>query len=234
MPVVGIRIQVTIGTGKFCIIGAVGMAITALLPLTQVFPAVNREIGSVVLQIFRRHPAGVGGMTQLAISREMRIGVTGRLGIVVIRLVTSHTGVGRLSILAGGMALFAIRNIMPFGQGEKIVIDFIGSPVRCIYIMTINTFGGKTGQLVVGVGTGLVILQVAVHALITNRTEHQRRSAGVALHTIGFFVGSYQREAVLNVQISNIIYNPVGSGVAPGAIISNSLLVHILVAGNTI
>lgn len=43
-----------------------------------------------------------------------------------------------------------------------------------------------------------------------------------------------KREAVFQVQFRNIVHQPIGGGVAAGAVSACRLLVHILVAGNTI
>lgn len=48
--IIGFRIRVTTHTGKFCIVGWVGMTICTGIPLTQVLAAVNRKILPIMVK----------------------------------------------------------------------------------------------------------------------------------------------------------------------------------------
>lgn len=107
--VIGLRVGMAGGTGKFSVIGRVGMALGTLIPLPLVLAAVNGEILPVVVK-GRRRP-GRFGMATRTISREMRCGVIGIGGLVVIVEVTGRA-VGGCTGISGAVAFCAIDRLM--------------------------------------------------------------------------------------------------------------------------
>ena len=127
MRFIRFRIQVTTHTGKFCIVGRVGMAVRALTPLTFMRPAVNGEILGVVVK-GGRHP-GRFAMATGTISRKLRGYVVGVASIVVVCQVAAYTGVGRIVVIA------VVTGSTIIGNGrmraiERIVVVVVGKRCR--------------------------------------------------------------------------------------------------------
>lgn len=141
VSVVGFRIEVAYRARIFGIIGWIRMAFRALRPLPLVLAAVNGKISAVVRRKSRRHPIGVGGMASGTVGGKLSAHVIGGLSARKIRLVTGITIIGRVGEVAAQMALPAIRNFVPFGQREKIVVHLIRSPIGCCHIVAFQAVG---------------------------------------------------------------------------------------------
>ena len=89
---------------------------------------------------------------------------------IVIGLVTAHAVCRGISVIAGGMARRAIRNVVPLRQREETVVNRSRTPAGngCV---TRSTVGGETNIRVVWIGCSIEIGLVAAYAV--------RRSIGV-------------------------------------------------------
>lgn len=132
------------------------------------------------------------------------------------------------------MASGTVPDIVAFFQGEESVVDTFGRPVESILAVAFHTIGRKTRLLMVGIGSRNVIVQVAVHALITDPVEFQGRCRHVALITVQCSVNAEQGKAAVVMQAGDIIHQPVIRRMASGTIRPNSGPVHIRMAGNAL
>ena len=78
-----------------------------------------------------------------------------------IILMTTHTFRGCIRIIARGVALGTILNIVALGQGEKIVIDTFRIPSKTEWIVAFNTIHGIARLLMVWALGGHIIIAVA-------------------------------------------------------------------------
>ena len=131
VSVVGFRVDVANNTRVFSIVRWICVAFRALRPLPLVLAAVNGEISAIVCRKSRGHPIGIGGMTSSAVGGKLSAHVIGCLSARKIRLVAGITIIGRVGKFATQVALPAIRNFVPFGQREKIMVHLIRSPIGC-------------------------------------------------------------------------------------------------------
>ena len=60
----------------------------------------------------RRSPAGIGGMTGLACSRDAKCPVVGVYRLVVTGLVTTYAGIGGVVVISSWMTAVAISSSM--------------------------------------------------------------------------------------------------------------------------
>ena len=169
--IVRFRIGMAGRAGKFCIVRRIGMAVLAQIPRPLVLAAVYREIIGIVLTVFRRHPINIRRVAFGAILRKIGNRVIRIYCRFKIVFMTGNTIGWRTRIAAAGMAFGTIRNVVPFGQREKVVIHLIGRPVETGDIMALRTIGGKSGRLVVRVGGRRKIGQVAIDTIISDAVE---------------------------------------------------------------
>lgn len=116
-----------IHTTKSLIVARRRVTFGALVPYTIVPTTENGKIRLVMLLIILGGPPHIRAMTHSTISRKIcgfMIRIRGR---PVIRFMASKTVFGRASIHPTSMALGAITDLMPLGQGEKQVV---GAPCR--------------------------------------------------------------------------------------------------------
>ena len=113
MIFVGLPLLMTGETGKDAIIIWVGVAITALIPFSFVFAAVNRKVLIVMIPC-RRHPCGLR-VTGLAVCRKLGCLVVRIIGLVIIVLVAAITRVWRVVVgsIMAFHALIGYRSMSP-------------------------------------------------------------------------------------------------------------------------
>lgn len=198
------------------------------------FATVNREVRRIVFGVFGGHPIGIGSVAGGAIIAEIGLYVVGFCCALEVRLVTGKTVAWRAGIIACYVAFCTIRNLVAFGEREKIVLHFVRSPAGLLQIVAFLTISGEAGLFVVWIGGGVVIFQVTAGAIISDPFKRQGRSRLVALCAIDGFVHTSERKTVFLVQVGDIVYNPVVGRMATRAIRAHRLLVHIRVAGNTV
>lgn len=173
VPVVCFRIGMTNGTGKFRVIGRIGMAIGAGRPLSLVFTAVYREILRIVQRKLCRHPVRIGGVALRTIVCEIPLYVVWIGGRFKIRLVTGKAVIGRIVKRTSRVAALAITDFMAFLKREKAVIYFIGLPLRRKQIMAFEAIFRKSRLGMIRIGSLLEISPVATDAVITNPLKLQ-------------------------------------------------------------
>lgn len=78
-------------------------------------------------------------------------------------------------------------------------------------------------------GSCLIVFLVTTDAIIAHGGKLQHRRSAVALFTTYRLVNARQRESVLLVQLGDVVYQPIGSGVAARTIGSDAELVHVFV-----
>lgn len=215
------------------IIRGVIVAIGTLRPLAAMLAAVNRE-KSVMLSIFSGHPPYVCGVAFRTTGYKTCALMIGVKSIFVIRLMAGKAIGWRSGKISRTVASGTVPDVMPFFQGEEPVVDAFGRPVESILTVAFHTIGGKARPLMVGMGSGKVIVQVAVHALITDPVEFQGRCRHVALITVQCSVNAEQGKAVVVMQAGDIIHQPVIRRMASGTIRPNGGPVHIRMAGNAL
>ncbi len=162
--VVGLRIGVATGAGKFRVIRWVGMAIGTGIPLVFVLATVNWEILGVVVKSGRR-PGGfaVAGST---IRGELQVYVVRIGGPVVIRGVTARASVRRAVVIPVVTGSALVRDLgMRTVQRIIIVVNREGSrlPARRRG-MAHRAIRRDIQGCVVRIGTSVVIGRVATRA----------------------------------------------------------------------
>lgn len=96
--IVRFRIHMAGCTGKLHVVSRIGVAIHALIPFTQVFSAVDREV--VHIMIKRSRLPSVLRVASDAISGELQC-VMVRIGrLIKVRLVAAGAGIGRIVVVA--------------------------------------------------------------------------------------------------------------------------------------
>lgn len=75
---------------------------------------------------------------------------------------------------------------------------------------------------------------MAIDTIISNPVKLQFRCRFMAVGTSGVSVGAHQRKTIVLVQLSNIVHQPILRIMASCAVCSDSLIVHIGMAGNTV
>ena len=74
-------------------------------------------------------------------------------------------------IIAAGMAVGAIIDIMCIDQREKIMIDFVSGPAEPVDIMTFTTVCREAGFHVIGICGRHVVTKMAINTIITDPFE---------------------------------------------------------------
>ena len=170
-------------------------------------------------------------MAHGAVIRDIQGGVI-RIGCLgKVAGVTGVTGIGRVAKVAVNVALSAISNFVPFGQREKVMADITTAPIGRKHIVALQAVGRITGLLVVGLGSSLIILQMATDAVIADPVELQVLGGSMALLATYWLVDARERKPILDVQFRDIVDQPVGSRVATRTVGPDRLLVYIAVAG---
>ena len=131
------------------------------------------------------------------------------------------------------MATGAIFDFMSPGKREESVVDIIGRPIEAIHPVALLTIDRKGGVIVVGVGGGVEIIQVAIDAVIADPVKLQGRFRYVAIIATQHCMRPQQGKTILLMQFGDIVHQPVLGRMAPGAVRTNSGAVHVRMAGNT-
>ena len=132
------------------------------------------------------------------------------------------------------MATGAIFDFMSPGKREESVVDIIGRPIEAIHPVALLTIDRKGGVIVVGVGGGVEIIQVAIDAVIADPVKLQGRFRYVAIIATQHCMCPQQGKSIFLMQFRNIVHQPVRRRMTAGAVCPNSSAVHIRVAGNAL
>ncbi len=141
VAVVGFRIHVACGTRKFRKIGRIRVTICTGRPLPLVFAAINRKVCGIMQGIFSGSPARIGTVALRTIIGELRKDVVWRLSALKIRLVAGIAIAGCTGKITGNVALLTICYFVSFGQGEKIVVHLVRSPIGGENIVAFQAIG---------------------------------------------------------------------------------------------
>ena len=208
------------------------MTIRTLVPHPFMRSAVYRKIQTVVLQILRRQPVRVRRMAIRTRLRKLRQSVLRILRPVVIALMARYTFRTHIGITpAARMAFGAIRNLVPLGQREKIVVQLLRLPVETRHIVAVHTIGRKARGTVIGVLGPGVIPGMAGRTGVADALEAQARLRFVAIRTVRLCVRPQQRKTVVLVQLRYAVHQPVVRTVAARAIRTYRALMDVGVAG---
>lgn len=224
---------VAIDAAEHRVIAGRYMAVGAAVPLVPVPAAEDRE-QVVVPRKFRRHPVHVRRVAIRTAEWEVGFLVVGACRVFIILPVAGVTIGGGTGKIPARVALGAIRYIVPFLQWEKVVVDKLGRPAEAVDAVAFRAIGGKAGACVVGVGGGLVVFQVAVHAIIPDPVKFQGRCRDVALVAVQHCMNAQQREAIIVMQLGDVVHQPILGRMAAGAVRTDGNAVHVRMAGNAL
>lgn len=128
----------------------------------------------IVPRKLRRHPIGRGGMANHAIVGNTRTRMVGGRGSRKICLVASHAFVRCIGKITTGVAPVTIGNVMPLGQGKKIVVtNLIRMPVGSEHIVALDTIHREATFRVVGHAGVDEINLVAIDTIIAKAIKTQ-------------------------------------------------------------
>lgn len=113
------------------------------------------------------------------------------------------------------------------------MIHLVGIPVDLVDIMTFRAVGGEVVLDVVRTGGGLKILEVAVDTIITQPVEPETGFRVVAIGTADGGVGADQWKSVVEVDLGDIVHQPVVGCMTTSTILPHRLLVDIVMARDT-
>lgn len=100
--------------------------------------------------------------------------------------------------------------------------------------MALNTVGGKPGVLVVGVRRRHELVEVAGGAVIPDAAKLERSFPTVTVRTVRHGMRPDEREAIVPVDLLDIVHQPSFGTMAAGAVAPRRHLVHVGMAGNAL
>lgn len=233
MLFIGFGIDMAGDAHKLSVIGRVIVAFGTLSPLPRMFPAIDREKAIMLIKV-RRHPSQIGSVAFCTTRCKICTLVIGVQRTFIVRLVTGETVGGGTGKRSRGMALGTICNTVPFFQWEEPVIDAFGRPIEAILPVALHTIDRKARSLVIGVGRGIVIVQVAIQTFVTDPGELQGRFRQVAIIAGQCRMSTQKREAIVVMQLRYVVHQPILRRMATGTVRPDSSTVHIRMAGNTL
>jgi hypothetical protein len=119
-------------------------------------------------------------------------------------------------------------------QREKGVIDVIGVPVNSKGIMTFDTIGRKPNRGVIRILCSTILVHMAIGTFVSDAVKLQFIYREMTVDTTGYRMSTYEGKPILLVQFRDVIYQPIGGGVATGTFIPHRHAMHIRMAGKTI
>ena len=179
-------------------------------------------------------PPRSGGVAACAVRREPS-GLVVRVGsAVVLRHMT--TGALRRCVreIARCVAACAILDLVATGQWEEVVVGELRAPTRTHRVVAFDAIGGEAGTRMVREPGSVEFVDVAVDTIVPDASERQRIVSHMAIHTAEVAVRADEREAVLLVQLGDIIHQPGPWGVASRAVVAHGHRVNIGVARDAV
>jgi hypothetical protein len=143
------------------------------------------------------------------------------IGLMTFITVFGKTGKRTIRMTAGTIEGVTLR------QWEKRVIYIGGAPGDAVYRMALNTICRKLSLDVIWVFGILIIVAVAIITQHPNGFKTEQRSGFVTICAIGVSMGSNKRETAALMNFCYIFHNPGFCSVAPGAIRTDGLVMHI-------
>jgi hypothetical protein len=163
MLIIHFGLAVASEAAEHLVIVWIGMAIRTKVPLSVVFPGVDRKILTVMVER-RRYPC-VLRMADFAIGWELSGGVRRIVRLVVIVQVAAHACVRYVIIVIAVMA--GIARLSYVGPGKYVIIIVIREQGRLparVCGMAGCTIGGQTKCSVTGIGGLIVFVLMAADA----------------------------------------------------------------------
>jgi len=121
----------------------------------------------IVVGKSRRRPAGLGGMATRTVGAQSQRDVVGIARLIEIVGMAARAGVGRVGIIPTNVASRAIignQRVAAREREEIVVIETRRRPGA--FAVATLTIGGELSSLVVGIGSVVVIRQMASHASV--------------------------------------------------------------------
>lgn len=156
-----VAVLMTIDATEDLVIACICMAVGTKRPCSGMLPRIDREILGIMVK--RGRTPGSGGVTHLAISRKLRRGVGRIVGLNIIILMTTNTGIRDRSVIPV-MALLAARIDMCAGEGPVVIMDCkCGRRPSRVRGMAVCTGGRNISSLVRRICAAVVICLVTTH-----------------------------------------------------------------------
>ena len=128
------------------------------------------------------------------------------------------------------MATGAVCVLVPQRQWEKVMVDSCGLPFKREDCVTLTAIRRITSLLVIGIRGSLVVFTMTIDAVCTEWVKPEIRLTGMAFEAIGHLVRTDKREGYLLMDLRDVVHDPGFRRVAPGAICTDGLLMHICMA----
>lgn len=158
----------------------------------------------------------------------------GILRCLVVCQVAGNADRGCITVVVCLVTLPTVHDLMALGEREKVVGYVLGRPVKRIRPVTVSTLYRITCGYVVGIGGRGKVAVVTVNTGIAYPVKLKAGFGDVAGITVGSGVCAQQREAIVEVQLHNIINQPAIGVVTAAAVVAYRHSVHIGVAGDTV
>lgn len=107
------------------------------------------------------------------------------------------------------------------------MVDVLRRPIQCGDIVANDAIGGITRVAVVGISGRGVVIGMAIDAIVADAVKAQGRLRYVALVATSGGVGAHKGEAIVLVQLRDIVYQPILRGMAAGAVHAHGLVVDV-------
>jgi hypothetical protein len=205
--------------------------IVAFIAIINGMALCKREKGMVKLG---RPPTNLGGMALNAIGTKVCHKVTWIGGRIIIRLMTWEALSGYIGVVCSFVTLIAIKYGMTFCKGKECVIKSRSTPGKGGHRVTVCTFGWDVSQNMIGLVGRLEVLHVTIYTFYTQRLKMEQGCRLMAIHAICDQVRPLQWEPGLSVKICYILHNPRSWRVAPGAIHTHRLVMHVCMTTKTV
>lgn len=112
-------------------------------------------------------------MTGFTVRRQIRSGVIRIERGFKIGLMAGETIRRSVGKFAAAVTFRTVIGFMAFGEGEKIVVDRLRTPIGFIEVVTLHAIGGKTSVRVARIGGSIEFVEVTIHAIISDAIEAQ-------------------------------------------------------------
>lgn len=223
-------VRVASRAGENGIVRFVRVAVHTITPSALVRPGVNGEMLKVVRQKLGGHPAHIRRVATGTVGHKIGRNVVGAEGIFKIRLVAGKTIGRRVRKITRRVAARTINNVVPFFQREKTMVNHLRPPIGIVEAVAFEAVGREPGILVVGVRRGHELVEVARGTVVADAAKLEGSLSPVALGTVRHGMCPDEWEAIVPVDLLNIIHEPVFGRVAPGTVTARRHLVHVHVA----
>lgn len=225
---------VAVHATKQAVVARRGMAVCTGIPLPTVIAAVDRKKLLVVVDKSGGTPTRSCGVAKHTVSGEAGCLMIGVLCRLVVCQVAGNADGGGVTVVVCLVTLPAIHDFMALGEREKVVGYVLCRPVERIRPVAVSTLYRITCCYVVGIGGRGKVAIVTVNTGIAYPVKLEAGFGDVAGIAVGGSMCAQQREAIVEVQLHNIINQPAIGAVTAAAVVAYRYSVHIGVAGDTV